>query len=159
GLAAEMVLFRAHERMDDRFEFLQRVGMVENARCEPVAVDAPIDDDAGKRGLDGGHGHALIQPMHGGIGVEHRHALSGEHFRGRRFAHGGRTREAEHDHLAWPFAMSASTASRSAGVTFGFTPKNFSKAGTAWCSSMPRPSTVRRPRARAAASSGVSSGT
>ena len=35
---------------------------------------------------------------------------------------------------------------RSAGVTRGLTPKKRSKAGAAWCKSMPRPSTAGWPR-------------
>ena len=48
---------------------------------------------------------------------------------------------------------SASTKARNSGVTSGRTPNHSSNPRTAWCSSMPRPSAVRSPRARAAASS------
>jgi len=41
----------------------------------------------------------------------------------------------------------------------GVAPNQRAKPGTAWCSSIPRPSTARKPRPRAAARSGVSSGT
>lgn len=53
----------------------------------------------------------------------------------------------------------ASTRRRNSGVTSGMTPNQCAKAGRAWFSNMPRPSTTTLPRARAAASSGVSSGT
>ena len=53
----------------------------------------------------------------------------------------------------------ASRAARNAGVTSGSTPNQASNAGLAWFSSMPRPLTVGLPRSRAAAKSGVSSGT
>ena len=50
-------------------------------------------------------------------------------------------------------------SARSSRVTSGRTPNQRSNPGTAWCSSMPSPSTVRSPRARARARNGVSSGT
>ena len=52
----------------------------------------------------------------------------------------------------------ASISARSSGVTSGMMPNQAWKAGRAWCSSMPSPFTVRLPRRRAAASSGVSRG-
>ena len=45
--------------------------------------------------------------------------------------------------------MSRSIRARSSAVTSGRTPNHFSKPGTAWCSSMPRPSTAAQARARA----------
>ncbi len=53
----------------------------------------------------------------------------------------------------------SSTKARNAGVTVGSTPNQAANAGRPWCNSMPRPSTATSPRARAALSSGVSSGT
>ena len=52
----------------------------------------------------------------------------------------------------------ASMSARSSGVTSVSMPNHAFQAGRAWCSSMPRPLTVRLPRARAAARSGVSRG-
>jgi Prolyl oligopeptidase family len=52
----------------------------------------------------------------------------------------------------------ASIMARSSGVTSGITPNQSRNAGRAWCRSMPRPLMVRLPRARAAASNGVSFG-
>lgn len=49
---------------------------------------------------------------------------------------------------------------RRSPVTCGLTPNQRSKPGTPWCSSMPSPSTVRKPREAASSfSSGVMSGT
>src|SRR4030095_12933081 len=53
----------------------------------------------------------------------------------------------------------ASISARSSSVTSGSIPHRACQAGGAWCSSIPSPSTVGLPRRRAAASSGVSSGT
>ena len=52
--------------------------------------------------------------------------------------------------------MSATIRARSAGVTAGVTPNQRSKPGTAWCSSMPSPSTVAMP-ARARLRAGAAS--
>ena len=54
--------------------------------------------------------------------------------------------------------ISCSRRWRSSGVTFGVTPNQRAKPGTAWWSSMPRPSTVRRPRLRAWRRSGGARG-
>ena len=48
---------------------------------------------------------------------------------------------------------------RSAGVTAGIRPNQRAKPGTAWCSSIPRPPTVRCPSSRLSRSRAVSSGT
>ena len=52
----------------------------------------------------------------------------------------------------------ASIMARNSAVTSGNTPNQSRNAGRAWFNSMPRPLTVALPRARAAASSGVSFG-
>ena len=54
---------------------------------------------------------------------------------------------------------SSPTKRRSASSTSGSTPNQAAKPGRAWCRSMPSPPTAMRPRARAAARSGVSRGT
>ena len=48
-------------------------------------------------------------------------------------------------------SRSATTRARSSASTVGRTPNQRSKPGTAWCSSMPRPSTIVSPLPRAAA--------
>ncbi len=80
--------------------------------------------------------------MHGGVGVPDRHPGLGEEAGGRGLAHADRAGEAE------PIGPRghASTAARSAASTSGRRPNQRSKPGTAWCSSMPRPSTATRPR-------------
>ena len=42
---------------------------------------------------------AFIEPMHGGIGVVHRHALLGEHFRRGGFSHAERAGQSEDEHV------------------------------------------------------------
>ena len=63
----------------------------------------------------------------------------------RRLPHADRPGEADDQHHG-PLKLAAISA-RSSGVTAGRTPNQRSNPGTAWCSSMPSPSTVRLPRA------------
>ena len=60
-----------------------------------------------------------------------------------RLAHADRAGETDDEHHEAP--RCAATWARSSGVTSGRTPNQRSKPGTAWCSSMPSPSTVRFP--------------
>src|SRR5262249_60694252 len=119
---------------------------------------------AGNCSFDGGGGLAMggafaaVEAVHRRVGVMDRHAGFGEQAGGDRLAHADRTGEAEDEHHTLAL-MSASIIARSSGVTRGVTPNQRANAGTAWCSSMPSPSTVRWPRSRAARSSAVSSAT
>ena len=124
-------------------------------------VDHAIDRRARKGRLHQRRRLAAIEPVHRLVGIVHRHAEVGE--------------------TSWPSSTCPCRSSRSGrarswlfrrgrlhvgddhgaqfGVTSGRLPNQRSKPGTAWWSSMPSPSTVLSPRCRAAASSGVSSGT
>ena len=88
--------------MHDRFEPLDRRAVADHALAELVAVDLAVRGRARKRRLDRRHRLALVKPMHDGIGVVHRHALLGEHFRRGRFSHAERAGETEDEHVVLP---------------------------------------------------------
>ena len=128
------------------------------------AIDAPLDKDAGKRVFDDLSLRARIECAHRRVGVEDRRAKGREHFGDGRFSHCDRAGQSRDHHAPQPFALcaartSASTRARSSAVTSGRTPNQRSKAGAAWCSSMPSPPTTARPRPLARSMSGVVSGT
>ena len=156
--ARNSVALGAHERMHDRLEFLQPAGLAYHLLGQRLAIDDAVRDGARKGLGDERRGGAAVERVHGGVGVVHRHAERPEHARRHRLSHADRAGEAE-DEGHRPLTMSASIKARSAGVTFGVTPNQRPKPGTAWCSSMPSPSTARSARALAWARSGVSSGT
>ena len=136
----------------------RRSGSTEHLLAERRTIDDPVRDGAGKCFRDERGGGAAIERVHDRIGVVDGNAERPEHRRGRRLAHADRAGEAEHEGHRLP-SISAAIRARSAGVTVGVTPNQRAKPGTAWCSSMPRPSTARCPCARACLRSGVSSGT
>ena len=142
--------------MEDGLQPGQRLRIVEDAGAERAAVDMALTDGAGKGGLDFRHRLAARpeQPMHRGIPLMHGDAHAAQQAGGGGLAHTDRAGEADHFHGANP----ATTARRRSSVTSGSTPNQAAKPGTAWCSSMPSPSTGARPRPRAAASRVVSSG-
>src|SRR5690606_7246101 len=85
------------------------------------------------------------------VGVEHGHALVGEHARDGRLAHADRAGEAEHDHGASRAISAASSGGASA-------PKRSRKAARACPTSITSPFTLRSDKAPALLSSSVSSG-
>ena len=130
---------------------------MKDAPRQEGAIDRTVDDRSRKGRLDQRRRFAAIEVVNGLVGIEDRNAMLGKKGGDRRFAHGDRAGEAEDEHQR--AVMLCSTAARSAAVTVGRLPNQRSKPGAAWWRSMPSPSTPRRPRARAAASNGVSSGT
>src|SRR5690606_4997450 len=98
-------------------------------------------------------GFPLVELMDGGVGREHRDIEIGKGLKRRRLAGGDGAGQPEPVHQSVAVILA-----RSGSVTSGRTPNQRSNPGTAWCSSMPRPTTVRRPRAAADSSSGVRSG-
>ena len=160
------------ERMDDGFEAPQGLRIAQDPTTQRHAIDDSVRDGAGKRNLDRSRGGAGIEPVHDRIGIEDRDAAFGKQRRGRALAHADRTGEAENEGCPGRrpgrrsrrrhgrgAAMSASTTSRRAAVTVGIVPNQRAKPGRAWCRSMPRPPTVRRPCAAARRRSAVSRGT
>ena len=146
--------------MQDAFEPAQRLGLPKNPGAQRSSVDAA--------GLVPRPGEGLFhkadrstsgrqQTMHLGVGVEQRQAHAPEHCRRGALAHPDRAGQAEDDHRS--VLRVVRTAERSSRVTRTGAPNQASNPGRPWCNSMPRPSTTRLPRRRAAASSGVSSGT
>lgn len=159
----ESLRFATYPRMQDRLQAPQGGGISKHPGAELAPVDAACDDDTRKGGIDRRHCSAAAghQAMHGRVGVVHRHAEAPQHIRRRRLAHTDRAGQAQDTGPAptsTPFHFEARTNLRKAGVTLGSMPNQLAKPGAAWCSSMPRPSTVGLPRAAAAASRAVSSG-
>jgi hypothetical protein len=98
-LADEAIRDRAHQRMHDRFELLDRLRPADESFGELAAIDSSLDRDAGKRRLDRRDRLALIEAVHHGVGIMHRHAGLAEETRGDRFAHADRAGEAEDEHI------------------------------------------------------------
>ena len=147
----------ADQWMHDLLQPDDRLRIADDAARKLGAIDHAFLDSARKRRLDQGGRSAGIEAMHGLVGIVDGNAGIGEQLRRGRLAHADRAGEAEHDHFFR--SISATTSSRRLVDTSGITSNHFAKAGAAWCSSMPRPSTVFSPRRAAAASSGVFSGT
>lgn len=150
----ELPLRAADERVNDLFQLAQPFWIAEHSGAKPRPVKTVRTRRSGKGLLDRGQCRAarLLQPVHLRIGIKHMNAGFAEHRRDGRLSHADRTGEAEHDHCA-SSARSSSSCSRG-----GAAPKNISNASAAWPISISSPSTVSRPRARAAASSGVTNG-
>ena len=157
GLRYRFDFTLSYQRMDDHLEQLEITRELREMRRQQLTVNLAIDDHAWKSALDRRHGLTAIKIVHDGIGIDDREAFVVKHPGGRRLAHANRTGEAEPDHPC--VSMSAIIMARSSSVTAGRRPNHFSKPGTAWCSSMPRPSAMRMPCCRAWARIGVISGT
>src|SRR5690606_18929816 len=126
----------------------------QQALAEFGAVDGAADADARKQRIDRHHGVAGIKLVHRLVRREGRNAVLCEHVEHGGLAGGDRSGEPEFEHQSV-----ASILARRSAVTSGRTPNQASKPGTAWCSNMPRPSTVLSPMACASSKSGVSKGT
>ena len=78
AVAGEKFLLRPkHRRMDDRLQRGEFVAIAEHQSAEFLPVDATGSGGAGKARLDRRDERAgrPLQPMHFGVGVEHRHPL------------------------------------------------------------------------------------
>ena len=95
----EPLRHRAHQRMHDRFEPLDRVRIADELFGELSAVDPAVGRHAGKRRLDRPDRLALIEPVHHRVGIVHRHAGLAKEVRGGRLAHADRAGEAEDEHF------------------------------------------------------------
>ena len=75
-LGQEPLLGVLHQRMHDRFEPLERRRVAHDTRAPSLSRSTlPPAVVPGKRRLDERHRLAFIEPVHGRIGVVHRHAL------------------------------------------------------------------------------------
>ena len=83
------------------------------------AVDLAVRGRARKRRLDQRRRLAFVEPVHGRIGVVHRHALLGEQLRGGGLAHADRAGEAEDEHALTPPAVLRAAGSRAAAAAAG----------------------------------------
>jgi hypothetical protein len=148
-------------RVDDGFQPGESGGIGEHQRPQLRTLDPVGAGGPGKGRLDRRQQGAAraLQPVHLGIGIEHRNAGPGEHLGNGALAHADGAGEAEDERMAGLVSSRqqvpqfASPSSRG-----GATPKNFSNATAAWPISIASPSIVRNPAPRAACSSGVSSG-
>ncbi len=143
--------------MHDGFEPLEFAGLGQEGSGELLAIDLAVCGRAGKCRLDRGNGGSLVEPVYLRIRIADGNAECAQPAGHRGLAHADGAGEADDEHQR-P-SMSATIRARSSGVTSGVTPNHLAKPGTAWCSSMPRPSMAESPRSRAAATSGVTSGT
>ena len=159
GAAQVSALNLPHPGVDDGLQPAQRGGVAEHAFAQHRPVDRTVPDRPGKGGCHVGDCRPALrqQAMHGGIGIVDRHAEFAEHIRRRRLPHADGTGEPD-DHHVRQSRRSAATCLRSASSTAGSAPYQPAKPGRAWWSSISSPSTARNPRARAEASSPVSSG-
>ena len=119
-----------HQRMHDGLQRLQALRVVENGRAKLRPVDDALHDGAGKGFFDRLCGPAPVEPVHGRIGIVNGDAEPAEKIGGGRFAHADGTGEPEHEGHREP-SISARINARSSGVTYGVTPNQRRKPGTA----------------------------
>ena len=142
--------------MKDGLQFGERGRVVEHGLAQARPVDGAPGDRVRKSRPDQGHG---LAPRFGDgvnrrVRIVGRNAQAPERAGRRGLAHADGAGEPEDDHCP----SASSIRDLNLPSTSGATPNQRSNPGRPWCSSMPSPSTVRWPRARAAASRGVSSG-
>src|SRR5215217_708985 len=95
-----------HKRVDDAFELLESSVVAQHTGGKRYAVDLPVRGGARKCRLDR---LALIEAVHDGVGIVHRHPRFCEKTRGGGFAHSERASQAEHKHdVRGPSTASAS---------------------------------------------------
>ena len=127
--------------VDDRFQRRQLIA-VRQYRRQRVSIDHPftvVPGSAPRSAVPAGR--QALQLAHNGVGIEGWNAGLGKHRRDGRLAHADRPGERQRDH---GLSLCQSSASRSRGASW---PKNSLKLVAACSTSMPRPSTVCRPRA------------
>ena len=150
----------AHQRMHDRLELASGAAGSPSTRApKRRAVDDPVRDGAGKRRLD----QRGRRRRDRGDAPPRRHRAPERRARRNIAAVADLPMPIEPVRprtkvIAVP-SISATISGAQRGVTSGVTPNQRSKPGTAWCSSMPRPSTVAMPAGARRPRSGVSSGT
>jgi len=136
--------------MDDRLEPGERLAVAEHTRTQLFAQNSVGPDRSGEGRLDRRDQRAVraLEPAHGGIGIEHRHAGRRKHRRDGRFAHADRARQAQDEraaHTGRPVSRSATSMARNSASSWrgGATPKKRSKASAACPISIACPSMTR----------------
>ena len=160
GAAEEGAFLLLDHRVQDGSSRFERVRLAEHRLARSAARStAPSAPCRGmrRRSARTARPPLRLQPVDRGVGVEHRDACAAEG-RGRGgLAHADAAGQADDLHrrqqVRGDEAAQLFIHHRRRRRT------RRAKPGTAWCSSMPRPSTARRPARAGAASSGVSSGT
>lgn len=131
GAADEGDLFLAHHGMNDALQPAHGIGPADDRPAQGRAVNRVVAH--GPRELRGNCRHraaaAALHAVHGGIGVEDRHAEAAELGSGGGFAHADAAGQADDLHRR---GMSSATKARSASSTSGSTPNQARNPGTAW---------------------------
>ena len=158
GPRNELALLPLDHRMQDAFQAGERIRLAQHRMTQRDTIDGAVAHRAWERCLDSPHGTttARLHPMNSSVRVEHRNVGATEGCSSRGFPHAYAAGQAKDLHRD---GRSAIMNWRSSSSTCGSIPNQARKPGTAWCSNMPMPSTVRSPRARAEDSNGVSNGT
>lgn len=150
-------LASANQRMDDRFQAFEAARMKSELAAEFMPVDCSILHCTGEGCIHQGCSLAGIEIVDHGIRIVHRDSSIGEELCRRRFSHSDGAGETDLQHQC--ASISAMMSARSAASTMGRRPNHCSNPGTAWCKSMPRPSTMGNPCSSACARIGVFKGT
>src|SRR5690606_24310969 len=126
----------ADQWMDYAFQGCHSVGVADDALGKQPPINFSSWADTGNKRLHRLGRLALVEVVNRVVGRKGRDAHRGHHVEHCRLAGCGRARGPEPEHQSV-----ASIVARKSGVTSGLTPTRASKPGTAWCNSMPRPST------------------
>lgn len=130
-LKGEKLLPRlTNQRVQDRLQPMQGITIFEDTGAECRSIDAAGHDHARKQPVDRRYCGAtpVEQPMHGAIGVVHRHPQPTKHRCRGALAHGNRTGKPQNDH---DDAKPSRTNARNAAVTSGSMPNQAAKLARA----------------------------
>ena len=95
--------------MDDGLQSLEAVAILSQDVGQPVPVDGPVPNDAGKGLADGANRRSTrgIEPVHSRIGIPDHGARVRKHGSRGRLAHADRAGEAENNHASRSSACKA----------------------------------------------------
>ncbi len=129
-----------HQRMHDRLQPRQRRGLGKRTGAQRLAREAPpaggIGADRSREGGgDGGERGAIgrLQPVHGGVCVEHRHGGAAERPRHRRLPHAHAAGEADDAHAAAQYVPEKPTSLRTGAQRNGKSSLRHGGAANAAC--------------------------
>src|SRR3546814_5538211 len=99
-LAEKVLASLCNRRMNERFQFFQRLTIAEHFFAKRLAIDAVGTGISRKRMFDRRDQctAARLQPVHLGIGIAHRKAETAEHVSHRRFAPVDGSGKPDYDH-------------------------------------------------------------